>query len=98
MQISKYITKSYTRFLISNIIILFLVILTIFLVLSKTVLGILHGEIKYRDKTAQKYSTFLLDYNLEDCIKISENLVLQDKILPFDFNKNKDEGTRIINT
>ncbi|WP_195989353.1 helix-turn-helix domain-containing protein [Clostridium sp. D53t1_180928_C8] len=96
MRIEKFKNKSYTRFLISYLAILLIPILTITLILSKTVFSILENEIQSRDKAALKYSSYLLENNISDCIKISENLVSKDNILPFKFTDDVTESMRTI--
>lgn len=96
MRIEKFKNKSYTRFFISYLAILLIPILTITLILSKTVFSILENEIQDRDKASLKYSSYLLENNISDCLNISENLISKDNILPFKFNDNVIESMRTI--
>ncbi|MEN8077598.1 AraC family transcriptional regulator [Clostridioides difficile] len=98
MRIEKLKNKSYTRFFISHLAILLIPILTITLILSKTVFNILESEIQDRDKVALEYSSYLLDNNISSCKKISENLISKDNIEPFKFSDDVIESMRTIST
>lgn len=98
MRIEKFKNKSYTKFFISHLAILLIPILTITLILSKTVFNILESEIQDRDKVALEYSSYLLDNNISDCKKISENLISKDNIEPFKFSDDVIESMRTIST
>ena len=52
MKIEKLKNKSYTKFFVSHLAILLIPILTITLIISKTVFNILETEIQDRDKVA----------------------------------------------
>ena len=98
MKIEKLKNKSYTKFFVSHLAILLIPILTITLIISKTVFNILETEIQDRDKVALEYSSYLLNNNISDCIKISENLISKDNIIPFKFENDVTESMRTIST
>lgn len=98
MRMERFKNKSYTRFFISHLAILLIPILTITLIISKTVFNILETEIQDRDKVALEYSSYLLNNNISDCIKISENLISKDNIIPFTFENDVIESMRTIST
>lgn len=97
MRIKQFKNKSYTHFFISYLAILFIPIFVITLILSKTVFNILETEIQNRDRISLNHSSYLLDNNLASCLKISDNLISQDNIVPFKFKDDIVESMRVIN-
>ncbi len=96
MRRDNFKNKSYTKFFISYMAILFIPIFIITIILSKTVFNILETEIQNRDKLALNYSSHLLNSNFNDCIKISDNLLSRDNIKPFKLNEDITESIRTI--